>query len=110
MSNTNADSTEEQGLVMVAYKGETVQAYETDILEWMVSDLANILEELKNLSDIIADMEKVYQSIQRVAAKKGLTFLMLLPDITAKVSGEPVDLFEVLDVKAENAHQKEVRS
>jgi hypothetical protein len=47
-------------------------------------------------------MEKVYLSIQKVATSKGLRFLMLLPDITAKVSGEPVDLFEVLDVKAEN--------
>jgi hypothetical protein len=45
-------------------------------------------------------LEKVYRNIQKVAAKKGLVFLILIPDITAKVFAEPVDLFEVLDVKA----------
>lgn len=59
---------------------------------WKIAVSCQYPGRAENPSDIIADMEKVYQSIQKVAAKKGLTFLMLLPDITAKVSGEPVDL------------------
>jgi hypothetical protein len=76
----------------------------------MVSDLAYIQEDLRDFIRMIADMEKVYQVLRRASINKGLRFLMLLPDITAKVSGEPVDLLEVLDVMAEKVPAKEVLS